>query len=371
MNVVGYVRVSTGEQADSGAGLLAQRAAITEECRRRGWSLVAIHSDTASARSLAARPGLAAVLSDIDRGAARALVVAKLDRLSRSLLDFSGLMEKSRKRGWALVALDLGVEPTTPAGEMMASVLATFAQCERRLIGLRTKEALAIKRIIVLAIATGLRLNELRSLQWPEDFDIRRGFVYVRDRAAKTETSVRTVPVDPKAIAFVEAYILDHRPSQRPGQLFLSRHGDPLTYDGFSAIFRHLRARLPAEIDFKIHRARNTAITNWLRSGTDLYTTMHLAGHKSPKVTERYAGKLTDEELARMARPAFSNDLREEGRVVTRMKSPGLGRDHLAILKAENPEIVRKSRRGASSAVEQGTFNPLVVGSNPSPLTVR
>lgn len=49
VNVIGYVRVSTDDQADSGAGLLAQRAAITEECRRRGWGLVAIHSDTASA----------------------------------------------------------------------------------------------------------------------------------------------------------------------------------------------------------------------------------------------------------------------------------------------------------------------------------
>ena len=47
VNVIGYVRVSTDEQADSGAGLLAQRAAMTEECRRRGWSLVAIHADTA------------------------------------------------------------------------------------------------------------------------------------------------------------------------------------------------------------------------------------------------------------------------------------------------------------------------------------
>jgi len=160
--------------------------------------------------------------------------------------------------------------------------------------------------IVVLALATGLRLNELRTLEWPEDFDIKRGFVYVRDRAAKTETSVRAVPVDPKAIAFVESYVLDYRPSQQPGALFLNRHGDPLTYDGFSSIFRHLRARLPTEVDFKLHRARNTAITNWLRAGTDLYTTMHLAGHKSPKVTERYAGGLSDAELQRMTRPAFS-----------------------------------------------------------------
>jgi len=76
--------------------------------------------------------------------------------------------------------------------------------------------------------------------------------------------------------------------------------------DGFSAIFRHLRARLPADIDFKLHRARNTAITNWLSAGVDLRTTMRLAGHKSPKVTDRYAGTFTDEELAQVTRPAFS-----------------------------------------------------------------
>ena len=70
----------------------------------------------------------------------------KLDRLSRSLLDFAALMEQGRRSGWALVALDLGVDTTTPSGEMMANVLAVFAQFERRLIGQRTREALAVKR---------------------------------------------------------------------------------------------------------------------------------------------------------------------------------------------------------------------------------
>jgi DNA invertase Pin-like site-specific DNA recombinase len=146
LSVVGYIRVSTDEQADSGAGLEAQRAAIQDQCRRRSWELVALHEDTASARSLAKRPGLARALADLDGGVAGALVVAKLDRLSRSLLDFSALMERSRRRGWALVALDLGVDTTTPSGEMMANVLAVFAQFERRLIGQRTREALAVKR---------------------------------------------------------------------------------------------------------------------------------------------------------------------------------------------------------------------------------
>jgi DNA invertase Pin-like site-specific DNA recombinase len=94
----------------------------------------------------------------IERGDADALVVAKVDRLSRSLLDFAGIVERSRKQDWQLVALDLGVDTTTPQGEMLASVLAVFAQFERRLIGERTKDALAVKR------ANGVQLGRPRSL---------------------------------------------------------------------------------------------------------------------------------------------------------------------------------------------------------------
>lgn len=86
----------------------------------------------------------------------------------------------------------------------------------------------------------------------------------------------------------------------------MSTLSDPRGGEVATSIFQRLRAHLPAEVDFKIHRARNTAITNRLRAGTYLHATMRLAGHKSPKVTERYAGGFSDEELRRMARPAFS-----------------------------------------------------------------
>ena len=159
MNVIGYVRVSTAEQADSGAGLAAQRTAIESEAERRGWQLVGLYEDAgASGKSMSGRPGLAAALHAVETGEAEALVVAKLDRLSRSLLDFAGLMERARGKGWSLVALDLGVDTSTPSGEMMASVLATFAQFERRLIGQRTKDALAVKK------ANGVRLGRPREI---------------------------------------------------------------------------------------------------------------------------------------------------------------------------------------------------------------
>jgi hypothetical protein len=59
---------------------------------------------------------------------AKALVLAKLDRLSRSLVDFASIMERARKKGSSLATLDLGVDTTTPAGEMIANVMATLAQ---------------------------------------------------------------------------------------------------------------------------------------------------------------------------------------------------------------------------------------------------
>jgi len=95
---------------------------------------------------MAKRPGLASALEQLDADQADTLVVSKLDRLSRSLLDFAALVERSRRNGWTLVALDLAVDTTTPSGEMLANVLAAFAQFERRLIGQRTKEGLAAKR---------------------------------------------------------------------------------------------------------------------------------------------------------------------------------------------------------------------------------
>ena len=156
--VVAYVRVSTEEQADSGLGLETQRAAITAECWRRGWSEIEFIEDAGVSAKNLNRPGIGLVLNRLRNGEANVLIVSKLDRLSRSVLDFANLMERSRREGWALVALDLGVDSTTPSGELMAGVMAQFAQYERRLIGQRTKDALAVKR------SQGVRLGRPRQL---------------------------------------------------------------------------------------------------------------------------------------------------------------------------------------------------------------
>lgn len=157
MHVLAYLRVSTSEQADSRAGIEAQHGAILSEAERRGWSVEFIEDAGFSANSLK-RPGLALALDRLKRGEASVLVVSKMDRLSRSLLDFAAIMQRAQREGWALVALDSPADLTTPTGEAMAGVLAVFAQLERRLIGQRTKDALAKKR------EAGVRLGRPRAI---------------------------------------------------------------------------------------------------------------------------------------------------------------------------------------------------------------
>ena len=154
VRAIGYIRVSTDEQHHSGAGLSAQRTAITDECARRGWDLVEIIGEESGASSATLdRAGLREATGRLDRGEAAVLVVAKLDRLSRSVAQGAQVMDQAKRRGWALVCLDFGLDTTTPAGEMVANVILSTAQYERRLIGERTRDALAAKR------AAGVRLG--------------------------------------------------------------------------------------------------------------------------------------------------------------------------------------------------------------------
>lgn len=143
--VVAYTRVSTSEQADSGAGLAAQEAAIRAEVERRGWALVRVYTDAGvSGASLDKRPALTEARNAIASGEADTLMVAKIDRLSRSLADYAGLISRSLREGWHLVALNLDL--TTSHGRAMAGMLAVFSELEREMTGTRTREALAAKR---------------------------------------------------------------------------------------------------------------------------------------------------------------------------------------------------------------------------------
>jgi len=144
--VVAYLRVSTTEQAVSGLGLEAQRATIAAYAARKELTVVDEFVDEGiSAKSLAGRPGAQAALAAVRGSLAAGLLVAKMDRLSRSVVDGAGLMERAGREGWALHFADLDIDTSTPAGEMAANIIISGSQYERRLISQRTKDALAAK----------------------------------------------------------------------------------------------------------------------------------------------------------------------------------------------------------------------------------
>lgn len=146
LTVLGYVRVSTVEQAVSGYGLDAQEAAIEEAAKRKGWDLAAVMRDAGESGKTLERPGLRLALEQVARGDVDGLVVAKLDRLSRSVVDFGLLLEWFQEAGATVVALDLGVDTSTPGGRLVANVFASVAEWERDTIAARTRAGLAAAR---------------------------------------------------------------------------------------------------------------------------------------------------------------------------------------------------------------------------------
>lgn len=140
-----YVRVSTVEQATEGASLDAQRAAVVAEAERRGWDVEVVADEGYSAKDLK-RPGLSAALERLDVGEADALIATRLDRVSRSVADFAGLLARAKRRSWRMVLLSPNLDTEDAAGKFTAHVLAAAAEYERDLIGARTREGMAQRR---------------------------------------------------------------------------------------------------------------------------------------------------------------------------------------------------------------------------------
>lgn len=173
---VAYVRVSTDEQAKSGAGIGAQRAAIEAVAEREGWTITAWHSDegVSGSKGPAERPGLAAALADITEGRAERMVVQKVDRLSRKFADSVMLMEAAITEGWPIYVAALSASTETQQGRFQLRLYATLAEDERDTIRQRTRDALAVKK------AQGVRLGRPQGL--PDDV-VRR---ILTERAAGT-----------------------------------------------------------------------------------------------------------------------------------------------------------------------------------------
>lgn len=141
-----YIRVSTEEQAQFGNGLAAQLAQLEREAEHQGWNVIELIRDEGVSGKDLARPGLKRALELIAEHKADGLAVAKLDRLSRSVIDAGMLAEWFEDLDARLVALDLNIDTKTPSGRMVFSVLSAVAQWERETIAARTRDGMAALR---------------------------------------------------------------------------------------------------------------------------------------------------------------------------------------------------------------------------------
>jgi site-specific DNA recombinase len=146
MRAVAYCRVSTAKQGE-GLSLESQRERIAAFVTSQGWGAPAMRSDAGTGSKVG--PELARTLRELDLGMFDVLVVARLDRLSRSVGNFAVILERAKAHGWKVVCLDPMVDMTTPYGEAMAGMAAVFAQLEHRLISLRQIES--VRRMVRLS----------------------------------------------------------------------------------------------------------------------------------------------------------------------------------------------------------------------------
>ncbi len=145
MKAVGYIRVSTEQQAGEGVSLEAQKAKIAAWCLANDCELVAVHVDAGiSGKSMDKRQGLQKALAETGKG--MALVVYSLSRLARSTRDTLAISEQLDKSGADLVSLSERIDTTGAAGKMMFRMLAVLAEFERDVISERTTLALAHKK---------------------------------------------------------------------------------------------------------------------------------------------------------------------------------------------------------------------------------
>jgi len=148
---VGYVRVSTGKQEMSPA---AQEERIRQLAGMQGAELVKVLVDRESAKegSIHTRPGMQQAIWLIDHNQVDRIIVAKLDRLTRSVVDLGNLLTMLDKKGASLVsASETWMDTGSAAGRMIINIMTTIAQWEREAISERTAAVLQYKKAHGLA----------------------------------------------------------------------------------------------------------------------------------------------------------------------------------------------------------------------------
>jgi DNA invertase Pin-like site-specific DNA recombinase len=163
MKAVGYVRVSTDEQAREGISLNNQKAKIEAYCNLNDLELIEIIKDAGKSGKDLNRPGIQTVIERIKRREIDAVVVYRLDRVSRRVKDTLTLLDLIDKKSIAFHSVMEKIDTQSATGRFFLNIVASMAQWERDTIAERTKDALRSKIArceCVGSVRYGFRLAE-------------------------------------------------------------------------------------------------------------------------------------------------------------------------------------------------------------------
>jgi DNA invertase Pin-like site-specific DNA recombinase len=145
VKTIGYIRVSTEEQAREGISLENQRAKIEAYCRLNDLELVEILKDAGKSGKDLNRDGAHVLIEMVKGRKIEAVVVYKLDRLSRMVKDTLTIMDLIEKKGIAFHSIMEKIDTKTATGRFFLNIVASMAQWERDTIAERTRDALRLK----------------------------------------------------------------------------------------------------------------------------------------------------------------------------------------------------------------------------------
>ena len=131
MKVNIYIRVSTARQAKEGDSLDEQETELKKFCEYRGFQIRNIYIEPGRSGGTANRPKYQKLLKDIKANRVNAVVVKKIDRLSRSLLDFESFMRLAQEHNVEFISIKESFDTTSAMGKAMLRIAMIFAQLER------------------------------------------------------------------------------------------------------------------------------------------------------------------------------------------------------------------------------------------------
>lgn len=171
-----YIRVSTEEQAKEGYSISAQKQKLKAFCVAQDWDVVGIYADEGISAKDTKRPQLQQMIRDVESGLVECVLVYRLDRLTRSVLDLYKLLEIFDKNDCKFKSATEVYDTTTAMGRMFITIVAALAQWERENMGERISFGFAEK------VRQGKYALNFRPIGY--DLDLKTGKLTINDDEA-------------------------------------------------------------------------------------------------------------------------------------------------------------------------------------------